>query len=321
AGSGPTALWGFTFERPVYLFEGQLADEPRHERHADWWCEALCHAVCDRAAVKRAAMLPDGRPGALVITGDDDQAELKKYAEQLAALKGLPVTYFLHPLTRHTRRTLRKLERRGGIDLGVHPDAVDQPGRYGALLAEQAAWFRRLTLKPPLSVRNHGYLSDGYWGHLQHWLEQGIRISSNLPGMDGRVLNGSLLPARLVKLDAEVLTSHWSILTAIGDGVVFISGMTPAQSAECVLSLVREVRDSAVPGVIVLNLHPQNIAETRAMHEAVVAVAKQGFLPWTMHDCIAWFACRDGQPLPAAEPSPATRSGWSRIKALLGAYR
>jgi hypothetical protein len=320
-GTGPKELWGFAFERPVHLFEGQLAGEFHYERHADWWCEALCHAVCGRATVKRAAILPEGRPGALVVTGDDDQAELSKYAEQLAVLNGLPVTYFLHPLTRHTRRTLRKLERRGGVDLGLHPDALDQPKRYGELLAEQAAWFQQLTLKPPVSVRNHGFLSDGYWGHLRHWLEEDISISSNIPGLNGRVLNGSLLPGRVVSPDGDALTAHWSLLTAIGDGVVFLSGMTAKQSAECVLSLVGAVRESAVPGVIVLNLHPQNIAQTRSMHEAVLAAARQGFLPWTMRDCLAWFSSRDGHPLPAASPRQAGSSGWSRIKALLRAHK
>jgi hypothetical protein len=136
-------------------------------------------------------------------------------------------------------------------------------------------------------VRNHGFLNRGYWGHLLAWLSKGVRLSSNLPGVDGRVLNGSLLPAR-VAWNGQ-LTSHWSILTAIGDGVVFALGMSPEQSAKCVLDLAANIRDSGVPGVLVLNLHPQNIAETLAMHRAAREVVDGGFLAWTIADCLDWF--------------------------------
>src|SRR5262249_8870160 len=73
----PTEVqWGFPGERPSYLFEAQLAGEAPGERHADWWCEALASALVRHAGVKRVSMLPGGAPGAIVITGDDDQALL-----------------------------------------------------------------------------------------------------------------------------------------------------------------------------------------------------------------------------------------------------
>ena len=84
-------------------------------------------------------------------------------------------------------------------------------------------WFYKLIGRRAKYVRNHGFLNDGYWRHAVAWCKEGIVGSSNLPGLDGRILNGSLLPSRLV-LNGKV-TSHWSILTAFGDGAFFIHGL------------------------------------------------------------------------------------------------
>lgn len=285
-------VWGYAGERALHLFEEQIAGESPAERHADWWAMALAQCAADRLGRPLVPLLPGGAPGAVLITGDDDQAYLEKYDEQLALLAGTPITYFLHPKTRHTRRTLERMQRGAPVDLGIHPDALDAPHRYGDLLREQVEWFQRLVQAPPVSLRNHGFLSSGYWRHLPHWIEQGIRISSNLPGLDGRVLNGSLLPARMVYEGA--LTSHWSLLTAIGDGVVFAQGLPDERAADCVRKLVQHIRDSRVPGIVVLNLHPQNVGETRSMHRAALEAVAGGFHAWTLRECVEWFQQRDG---------------------------
>src|SRR5262249_52961012 len=130
-----------------------------------------------------------------------------------------------------------------------------------------------------------------YWGHLPHWLASDVRLSANIPGMDGRVPNGSLLPAR-VAWDGR-LTNHWSVLTAIGDGVVFALGKTAEQSAACVPDLADRIRTSGVPGLLVLNLHPDNIESTASMHQAAREVVDSGFLPWTIGDCLNFFESID----------------------------
>jgi hypothetical protein len=296
-------LWDIPGERPNHLFEAQREGEAAWERHADHWAMALAGIVADKTGCDLEPILPNGAPGAIVATGDDDQAYLEKYRDQLDLLGDTPVTYFLHPLTRHTRATLGSILARPDIDLGLHPDALDYPQSYGDLLGEQVAWYRALVGTAPLSVRNHGFLSDGYWGHLPHWLRHGIRISSNIPGFDGTVLNGSLLPAR-VAYDG-VLTEHWSILTALGDGLVFAGRRSQEQAAECVHLAARRIRESGIPGVLVVNLHPQNVQEAHGMHLAVLALIEEGFLAWTIRDCLAWFCCRDG----SAPPVGTTRAG------------
>jgi hypothetical protein len=285
------ALWGVAGERPNYLFEPQTPSGSEYDRPADWWAMALAETVSQCLGEPLKPMLPHSAPGAVVITGDDDQAFLNKYEEQLALLDGLPITYFLHPRTRHTANTLAQMLRRHKVELALHPDALDQPDQYAELLREQVEWFHDLTGRNTRSVRNHGFLNNGYWGHLPLWLEHGIEISSNLPGLDGKILNGSMLPARVSS--NGILTSHWSILTAIGDGVRFALEMDGPQSAQCIMNLADRVKSSKLPGVIVLNLHPQNVAETREMHTTLHELVHEGFLPMTMEGCIDWFAARD----------------------------
>ncbi len=287
------ALWGFNSERPVYLFEDQLKDHQPGERAADVIAMALATEISTALGQPLSPLLPGDAPGAIVITGDDDQAELEKYEEQLEILGNLPITYFLHPKTRHTQETIRSMLGSSEIDLGLHPDALESPARYGRLLRKQVAWFEALVGLKPESIRNHGFLNDGYWGHLRFWKKEGVKFSSNLPGLNGRILNGSLLPAR-VAIDNE-LTDHWSILTAIGDGVVFVLKLNDKQSHELIQNLASSIRASGIPGLIVVNLHPQNISETRSMHLALKELVGEGFLAWNMSQCLNWFLARDSQ--------------------------
>ena len=78
--------------------------------------------------------LPYGLKGLIILTGDDDQAYLEKYDKQLKLIHGIPITYFLHPLTRHTAETLAKLP--SSVEIGVHPDALETPEQYGSLCAD-----------------------------------------------------------------------------------------------------------------------------------------------------------------------------------------
>ena len=284
------AMWGYAGERPIYLFEKQLVGCHPHDRPADWWCWVLREALQRLGGVTPLAMLPDGVPGVVIVTGDDDQAALQDYDKQQQALGELPVTYFLHPLTKHDLSSLKAFSSGRVVEWGLHPDALEAPKRYFELFAEQHSWFERLTGYPPKTVRNHGFLNDGYWGHLPAWLKHQVEASSNLPGVDGRVLNGSLLPARLVHNGR--LTDHWSVLTSIGDGIMFALSMGPFDAKACVCEAGRRIKESGVPGVLVLNLHPENIERTRCMHDAVHELVAEGFRPMTFSSLVDWFKRR-----------------------------
>ena len=303
------ARWDLPIERPNYLFDGQRAGDPPGERQADNWSFLLARLLRDLAGVTLHDTLPGGAVGAVVITGDDDQAYLDKYAAQRSVLADLPITYFLHPATRHDRASLADLAARGRTEFGLHPDAIDTPDAYADCLNRQVAWFTSLVGSPPTLVRNHGYLNKGYWTHADAWIDEGIRGSANLPGLDGNAITGSLLPARLL-LDGR-LTDHWSVLTVFGDGMLFAGGYTDEQAAERIRHLAAQVVASENPGVLVANLHPQNVTDTPLMHRSVIAAIEAGFIAWSLSDCLSWFAERDGGsfPCPPVLASGGTHEG------------
>jgi hypothetical protein len=70
--------------------------------------------------------------------------------------------------------------------------------------------------------------------------------------------------------------------------------MDGPQSARCIHDLAERIAQSKLPGVIVLNLHPQNVDETREMHQGVRELIEQhGFVAMTLGQCVDWFASRD----------------------------
>lgn len=283
--------WGIAGERPIYLFEAGLDPDRPHDRPADWWIWTAREALTAHGFIP-ADVLPFGAKGMVIVTGDDDQAPLEDYQGQKQRIGLIPVTYFLHPLTKHDRSTMARQEQNACVEWELHPDALETPNEYAKRLEEQCAWFEDLTGKSARLVRNHGYLNDGYWGHARAWLKHSIVGSSNLPGLNGLVLNGSLLPARL-ELDGE-LTNHWSQLTAFGDGVFFILGWDADSTIDKLLSYGRTIMESGVPGIIMLNLHPANHVKAAAMHEAAHRlVGELGFAAATFGAALDWFRARD----------------------------
>lgn len=293
ANNRPTdAKWGIAGERPTYLYEAQLDPSNPHDRMADWWIWTLRDALIRHASVKAGDILPFGAAGMVIVTGDDDQAPLDDYLAQGNLLGDLPVTYFLHPLTKHTSTTIEEHSRGRRVEWEIHPDALETPNEYDACFDEQAEWFEALLGRKPRFVRNHGFLNDGYWGHAKAWIRHDICGSSNLPGLDCRILNGSLLPARLA-LDGQ-LTDHWSILTAFGDGVMFALDWDEQTASNAIEKAGERIIESGVPGILVFNLHPANNLKAACMHSAVLRlVEKQGFAAMTLGDAISWFAVRD----------------------------
>ncbi|HBZ71360.1 MAG TPA: hypothetical protein DEP35_17155 [Deltaproteobacteria bacterium] len=266
---GPRAKFGFGFERPNYLFEHQL--DPRHPTlpWADHLGFKLAECLCELADWPLVEPLPGGLRGLVIFTGDDDEAYLERYDEQLRLMGELPVTYFLVPKTRHTRETLGRLP--GNVELGLHIDALDRPADYAHACREQAHFLRGLTGRACRTLRNHGYLNDGYLGHLPAWEENAIALDLNLPGVDGTALNGSFLPHRLRRPDGT-WSEHYSLLTAFGDGMIYALGLKPWQAGRRMRALVRQI-EATRPGVLVFNFHPQNVPETRRLHRGVRRLA------------------------------------------------
>lgn len=307
ASNRPTeAQWGYAGERPNYLFADLLDSADPFDRPADWWLWTLRDALVRHAGVTARDVLPNGAAGMVIVTGDDDQAPIEDYRAQRELLGDLPVTYFLHPLAQLDAAGLAEVARGRELEWELHPDALETPGEYPQRLAEQTAWFEALVGAKPRLVRNHGFLNDGYWGHASPWLAHGVTGSSNIPGMDGQIVNGSLLPARLV-LDGK-LTPHWSVLTAFGDGAMFVHDWDASTAREAIRAAGRRIVESGVPGVLVFNLHPANHVRAAPMHQAVRELVESGFVAATLGEAFAWFA-------EGTQPSYGVRSDAEASKA------
>jgi hypothetical protein len=284
------SCWGFPHERPTYLFEGQLHPDYPTTPWADLLGFTLAELLAELTDLPLVEPLPGGAAGAVVLTGDDDQAWLEKYDHQLRCVGDFPITYFLLPWTRHTPATLAKLPRT--VELGLHVDSLDAPERYAERCAEQARAVRSLCGRPVRSVRNHGFLSDGVSGHLPAWEDAGLALDANLPGLDGTALSGSFLPFRVRRPDGS-WSAHRTLLSAFGDGMLPICELTERQAVRRVRRLARQVEVTR-PGVLVFNFHPQNISETARLHRAVVALGRRrGWVALGVESYLAWLETRD----------------------------
>lgn len=261
----------FAFERPYYLFEDQLLPEYRSYPWADNLGFLLVEAFSRLTGYPIIEVLPHGAKGLVILIGDDDQAYLAKYQEQLELIDGLPITYFLTPQTRHTPQTLSQLP--ANVEIGLHPDALDAPDEYDARCAEQAKQIRRLSGRPVRIVRNHGALSRDYLGHLAAWEDNGLVLDANYSGRDGIALTGSFLPMRLRRADGS-WSDHYSLLMTFGDGMIFAFGLSQRQTRKRIRSFVRQI-ESGHPGVLMFNWHPQNIDDTRELHKEVLTLSRR----------------------------------------------
>ena len=283
--------YGFDYiERPNYLYEGQVLAEQPSIPWADRLGFLLARQLAILCGLPLIEPLPDGLRGLIVLTGDDDQAYLEKYAEQLRLIGKMPITYFLHPKTRHTSQTISTMP--SSVEFGLHPDALEEPNDYQRLCSEQHAKLSQMTGRPLRLVRNHGFLNQGYLGHLAAWEAVGLRLDVNLPGVDGTVLNGSLLPMRVQRPDGS-WSKHWSLLSLFGDGMLYALGLDEPRAVRRIEKVARQI-EGENPGVIVFNFHPQNVADTRRLHRAVRRLAqRRGWAAWGLDSYLTWLEMCD----------------------------
>ena len=280
-----TGGYGFDFERPMYLYNDQVDSSYPHVPWSDQLGFVLVENIARLTGVPLLNVLPSNSKGLVILTGDDDQACLEKYDEQLACINDVPITYFLVSQTRHTRETLGKLP--DTVEIGIHPDALDDPENYDDLCEKQTGFIENLTQSKIRTVRNHGFLNKGYWGHLKAWQDSGIEMDVNCPGIDGTALNGSLLPMQ-VRDKKGKWVSHRSLLTAFGDGMFYGVGLSIRQ---CLARIRRSIHyvENNTPGVLVFNMHPQNISDTYKLHKEIVKLAhKKGWTAMGLDSYINW---------------------------------
>ena len=264
-------LWGMGHERPAYLYEDHIVRGSEMTPWADRLGFLIAGAMSKATGVPLIAPLPRGASGAVLLTGDDDQAELEKYATQQRLLSGFPMTYMMLPHTKHSAATLAALPN--SVEYGVHVDALDEPDRYADTCAKQTEAVRTLLGKPLRTIRNHGHLNQGYWTQLDAWERNGLTLDFHIRGLDGTCPTGSYLPFRVRRADGS-WSDHWSLFSTFSDSMLFLQKWPEAKQISVIKSLAGDIA-SRFPGVIVLNFHPQNVDHIPEVHRAVIAIGRQ----------------------------------------------
>jgi hypothetical protein len=63
-------------------------------------------------------------------------------------------------------------------------------------------------------------------------------------------------------------------LTAFGDGMRYIGKLTEEQAIERIDKLAGQIEQSD-PGVLVFNMHPENVGDTRHIHRRIMALGRR----------------------------------------------
>lgn len=284
-------LWGVGHERPAYLFEDHIVPGAEMVPWADNLGFLIARCASQAAGMPLIATLPKGARGAVLLTGDDDQAELQKYAKQLQILNGFPITYLMLPHTRHTRETLDALP--STVELGVHVDALDHPEEYDRICSEQTTAVRELSGRVPRTVRNHGHLNRGYWTQLQAWEQNGLLLDFQIRGLDGTCPTGSYVPYRVRRPDGS-WSRHWSLFSTFSDSMLALQHWPERHQTKVITALARQI-ENTTPGIIVANFHPQNVDDIPKVHRGFMSVGRRR--GWTAlgGDTLAqWLAAVDG---------------------------
>lgn len=301
-------LWGFGHERPAYLFEDNIVRGHELVPWADRLGFFLAQLFSVASGLPLIELLPGGVKGGILLTGDDDQAALEKYDEQLRLLEGFPITYVMLPHTKHTQETLGQMPP--SVEYGVHIDALAKPDCYNSICKDQTSAVRELVRSPARAVRNHGHLNQGYWGHLSAWEECGLVFDLSIRGLDGTCPTGSYLPFRVRRLDGT-WSSHVSLFSTFSDSMLYLQKWSQAKQIKCIRKLARQIHRT-IPGVIVLNLHPQNVSDFHDVHRAVIALGRKvGWVALGAESYINWQTDIDSIRLVETETGIQLRSALS----------
>ena len=165
-------------ERSTYLYDDNIVPGYELTPWADRLGFMLVQLIAAGSGLPLFSPLPKGARGGVLLTGDDDTALLKKYDEQLKLIDGFPITSCCYRVRIYNAETLARLP--ANVELGVHIDALEQPDRYDAVCRAQTKAVRALAGRSATTVRNHGHLNSGYWGHLAAWEECGLAFDSTV---------------------------------------------------------------------------------------------------------------------------------------------
>ena len=289
---GNRNLWGRGHEQASFLYEGHVVRGHELVPWADRLGALLTGLLAQVTGIPLFAPLPDAARGCVLLTGDDDQAWLEKYAEQLELIGDFPISYMMLPHTNHTRETIAKLPP--NVEFGIHVDALEHPGSYDDICARQSAAVRELLGgRPAHTIRNHGHLNRNYWEHLPAWEAAGLTLGLNIRGLDGTCPTGSYLPFRVRRADGSWSTQT-TVFSTFSDSMLFMQKWPEARQIKVIQGLARQI-EQTYPGILVCNFHPQNVSSVRNVHKAVVEIGRtRGWHATGVESLRGWIETLDG---------------------------
>ncbi len=284
--TGNRNLWGGEHEQASFLYAGNIVAGHELEPWADRLGQTLAELLATAGNLPLLEPLPGGAKGAVMLTGDDDQAWLEKYDEQLALLDGFPITYLMLPHTNHTRETIAKLP--DNVEFGVHVDALEYPDKYAEICPRQTREVRELVGDHPArAIRNHGHLNSDYWGHLPAWEEAGLTLGLNIRGLDGTCPTGSYLPFLARRPDGKWST-QLNVFSTFSDSMLGLQNWPEEKQIRCIMELAGQI-EKTYPGILVFNFHPQNVSGMREVHKAVMEIGRRsGWLALGAESFLKW---------------------------------
>lgn len=290
--SGNRNLWGAGHEQASYLYDGHIVPKHEMEPWADNLGFLLAESIAAEANIPLISPLPGGVQGGIILTGDDDQAWLEKYDEQLSILGDFPITYCMLPWTNHTPETLKHLPET--VEFGVHVDALERPEEYAELCIQQTTEVRQLLGDRSVHViRNHGHLNHDYWGHLSAWEAADLSFGLNIRGLDGTCTTGSYLPFRVRRLDGS-WSAHTSLFSTFSDSMLFQQKWPEKKQIKIIKTLANSI-ESGRPGIIVFNFHPQNVSQFTQVLSAVMSIGnRQNWRAFGAESFRRWLESVDG---------------------------
>jgi hypothetical protein len=286
---------------------------PTADLHALAFCE-IVHRLLERSTPAPTLWhLPQGAPGLVLFSGDEDGAELEWDETEMSDIEdyGARMNLYIWPAgTSMTRTRIEEFTARGHT-VSVHPFLTDTAGRSPreqlAKAESEVRLFREKFGWPVRTVRNHSYMWPGYLELPELWERIGIGMDANttstLRGESNEwgpfaKLNAAM-PLRFVREDGTLI-DVFAQPTHLNDDLM--SGLNAAKSLKYAVgeadAVMERLLDDAVRfthAPVCANFHPSNYVRfSQAPARALLKRANALQLPvWTIERWHVFWRARD----------------------------
>ena len=311
---------GDSIPRPCHLYSGTSAGDAGWIPYADFHCMLLGDVVRRLLSVPVPSFwrLPADAPGALILSGDDDDAttEMREWEmRDVEAMGGKMSLYLLPGRSKCEPEDVERWRRRGH-EVSVHPDLVpERPDaeRMLAKLRQDIAAFKKRWRGEARTVRMHCVAWPGYTEPAEVLEEMGVRMESNFfplafPRSRARAPYfgmGAAMPMPFARPDGS-LVRVWQQPGHLEDDALFGKTQDYSQklSSEAWKAILDRIFGSIARYfhcVYCANIHPVNYLRFSGEQgrDVMRAAAERGFPILSMEEWLDFWAARDAWRLSA----------------------